>query len=586
MRVPLLAVALLLLLRAPVSGQAASSPAAGKARTAPGRPGAARPAAAAPKAKPAAGKEAPDGAAKGKPPGATAAAATGLKPASTPPAAAAVPPPGEATSFPPATTPPADPGARKNWLKSRLDEIAGHGSLSSAKIAVLVSEFESGQVLYARNEKMALNAASNVKLVTSAAALSRLGPEYRWRTVVYGPAQTGGRWLGPGGDLNGDLYLRGSGDPTLTVENLGELATSLAAQGLKRVKGSLVVDASFFDGGPLGPAYEQKTDSAAFRSPSSAASLNGNAVLITVIPGARAGAPARITVEPSSPYFTITGRVVTAGMTGPAIPLVDTDQLGEQTRITVSGRVRLGSEPRSFLRRIVHPELFLGHSFKEILKKRGILVDKPLRVAPVPGEGFRALAAHDSPSLAVVMHDLNKRSSNFAAEQVLRTLGAEVVGRPGTWDKGLEAVGRYLDSLSIARNTYRMSNGAGLYDSNRFTPEQLVTVMRAALRDFRIASEYLSSLAVAGIDGTLGGRMGGTVAHRFVRAKTGTLLNVSSLSGVVGAPGQKPLLFSFLANDVVNAVAARQAQDRAAEALVLYLDPSAASALASPTSAR
>ena len=121
------------------------------------------------------------------------------------------------------------------------------------------------------------------------------------------------------------------------------------------------------------------------------------------------------------------------------------------------------------------------------------------------------------------MHDLNKRSSNFAAEQVLRTLGAEVVGRPGTWDKGLEAVARYLDSLGIARNSYRMSNGAGLYDSNRFTAEQLVTVMRAALRDFRIASEYLSSLAVAGIDGTLGSRMGGTVAHRFVRAKTGTL---------------------------------------------------------------
>jgi serine-type D-Ala-D-Ala carboxypeptidase/endopeptidase (penicillin-binding protein 4) len=585
MRVPLLAVALLLLTRAPVSAQAVTSPAAGKARTTPARPAAARPAPPAPKPRPAAAKEAAEAPAKGKP-AAGATAGTGLRPASTPPAAAAVPPPGEATSFPQATTPPADGAARKNWLKSRLDEIASHGSLQGAKVAVLVSEFESGQVLYARNEKMALNAASNVKLVTSAAALSRLGPEYRWRTVVYGPAQTGGRWLGPGGDLNGDLYLRGSGDPTLTVENLGELATSLAAQGLKRIKGSLVVDASFFDGGPVGPAYEQKTDSAAYRSPSSAASLNGNAVLITIIPGARAGAPARITVEPSSPYFTITGRVVTAGMTGPAIPLVDTDQLGEQTRITVSGRVRLGSEPRSFLRRIVHPELFLGNSFKEILKKRGILVDKPLRVAPVPGEGFRALAAHDSPSLAVVMHDLNKRSSNFAAEQVLRTLGAEVVGRPGTWDKGLEAVGRYLDSLSIARNSYRMSNGAGLYDSNRFTPEQLVTVMRAALRDFRIASEYLSSLAVAGIDGTLGGRMGGTVAHRFVRAKTGTLLNVSSLSGVVGAPGQKPLLFSFLANDVVNAVAARQAQDRASEALVLYLDPSAAAALASPSTGR
>jgi D-alanyl-D-alanine carboxypeptidase/D-alanyl-D-alanine-endopeptidase (penicillin-binding protein 4) len=501
-------------------------------------------------------------------------------PALAPPELPAIP------AIPAPSPPPPELAARKVWLKNRIDEIVAHPALAGAKVAILVSEFESGQVLYARQEKTALNAASNVKLVTSAAALSRLGPEYRWRTVVYGPAQTGGRWLGTGGELAGDLYLRGSGDPSLTTENLGELAASLQAQGLKRVKGSVVVDATTFDGGPIGPGYDQKSESASYRSPSSAASLNGNAVVITIIPGAKAGAPARITLEPSSPYFTMVGRIVTAGMTGPAVPLVDSEQAGEQTRITVSGRIRLGSEPRYFIRRIVHPELFLGNTFREVLKKRGIVVEKPLRIGAVPGEGFRSLAAHDSPSLAVVVHDLNKRSSNFAAEQVLRTLGAEVVGRPGTWDKGLEAIARYLDSLGIPRNSYRMSNGAGLYDSNRFTPEQLVTVMRAALRDFRVASEYLSSLAVAGIDGTLGQRMGGTVAHRFVRAKTGTLLNVSSLSGVVGAPGQKPLLFSFLANDVVNAVAARSAQDRAAEALVLYLDPAAASAIASPAGSR
>ena len=569
------------------------SPAAGRAAQKAEKPAAAKPASTAKPAPaaPARAESKPEAKADTKKNGAGAGgAAAALKPAAMAPppsgsSSMSLSPP-ELAALPPLTPPPPDLGARKTWLKSRIDEIVAAPAMAGAKVAILVSEFESGQVLYARNEKSALNAASNVKLVTSAAALSRLGPEYRWRTVVYGPAQTGGRWLGTGGELAGDLFLRGSGDPTLSTENLGELAASLQAQGLKKVKGAVVVDATTFDGGPLGPAYDQKSESASYRSPSSAASLNGNAVVITVIPGAKAGAPARITLEPSSPYFNIVGRIVTAGMTGPAVPLVDSDQQGEQTRITVSGRIRMGSEPRYFVRRIVHPELFLGHTFREVLKKRGIVVEKPLRIGAVPGEGFRALAAHDSPSLAVVVHDLNKKSSNFAAEQVLRTLGAEVVGRPGTWDKGLEAISRYLDSLGIARNTYRMTNGAGLYDSNRFTPEQLVTVMRAALRDFRVASEYLSSLAVAGIDGTLGQRMGGTVAHRFVRAKTGTLLNVSSLSGVVGAPGQKPLLFSFLANDVVNAVAARTAQDRAAEALVLYLDPAAASAIASPAGNR
>jgi len=217
-----------------------------------------------------------------------------------------------------------------------------------------------------------------------------------------------------------------------------------------------------------------------------------------------------------------------------------------------------------------------------VLRKRGIAVDKPVRPGVLPVDRVRQLAGHDSPPLAVVLHELNKRSSNFAAEQVLRTLGAEVVGRPGTWDKGLEAIARYLDSVGIPRAAYKMTNGSGLYDSNRFTAEQLTTVMRASLRDFRVASEYLSSLAVAGTDGTLGQRMGGTAAQRFVRAKTGSLATVSCLSGVAGAPGEKPLLFSMLVNDIANPLLARAAQDRAAELLVLYLDPAAATTAAAP----
>jgi D-alanyl-D-alanine carboxypeptidase/D-alanyl-D-alanine-endopeptidase (penicillin-binding protein 4) len=456
----------------------------------------------------------------------------------------------------------------------------GQPALAEAKVALLVSDFESGQVLYARNEKTALNAASNVKLITSAAALSRLGPEFRFRTAVFGPVQAGGRWLGTGGELDGDLYLRGAGDPTLGTADLGELASNLAAQGLRKVRGALVIDASYFDAAKVGPAYDQKPETAAFRAPSSAASLNGNAVTVTVIPAARAGAPARILVEPPSPYFVVSGTIITAGAAGPAVPLVETAEAGETTRIDVSGRIRMGSEPRLFLRRVVHPELYLGLTFREVLRKRGITVDKPVRAGVVPADRVRQLAGHDSPPLAVVLHELNKRSSNFAAEQVLRTLGAEVVGRPGTWDKGLEAIARYLDSVGIARAAYKMTNGSGLYDSNRFTAEQLTTVMRASLRDFRVASEYLSSLAVAGTDGTLGQRMGGTAAQRFVRAKTGSLATVSCLSGVAGAPGEKPLLFSMLVNDIANPLLARAAQDRAAELLVLYLDPSAATARA------
>jgi len=485
--------------------------------------------------------------------------------AATPPAA-----PVPLSSVPP----PANPSERPAWLKARLDAVFASPALAGAKVSVMVVDAESGKPIYARNERTGLNAASNVKLVTSAAALALLGPEFRGKTAVLGlaPAE-GGRAVNPAGELRGDLYLRASGDPTLTTQDLAELASGLIAIGLRNVRGALVIDATAFDSATVGPSYDEKDDSAAFRAPSSAASLNGNTVSVIITPGPSAGAAARVVLDPPSSNLVLTGRVTTAAK-GPAAPVVQTSDAGNgQTRVTVSGRIRLGSEPRIVLRRIVQPDLFLGQTFKQILQKRGITVDKPVRVAAAPKDGLRTMATHDSPTLAVVAHELGKRSNNFVAEQILRTLGGEVMGRPGTWQKGLDAVARYLEGIGISRATYTMHNGSGLYDSNRFSAEQLATVVRSAMRDFRISGEFLASLAVSGAEGTLANRMAGSAAERYVRAKTGTLAKVSCLSGVAGAPGQKPLVFSFLMNDVRSPMEARALQDQAIELLVGFLDP-------------
>jgi D-alanyl-D-alanine carboxypeptidase/D-alanyl-D-alanine-endopeptidase (penicillin-binding protein 4) len=221
---------------------------------------------------------------------------------------------------------------------------------------------------------------------------------------------------------------------------------------------------------------------------------------------------------------------------------------------------------------VVHPSLFTAYTLRQLLERRGITLDKPVRVAAAPAPGLRVLATHESAPLAVVVQELNKRSNNFMAEQTLRTLGAEIIGRPGTWDKGLEAVGRYLANVGIKRGAYQMTNGSGLYDSNHFSAEQLTTILRAMSRDFRLSAEFLSSLAVAGTDGTIAHRMAGTPAERYVRAKTGTLASVSCLSGFAGSPGHVPLVFSILINDITNASEARKTQDRAAELLVAYLE--------------
>ena len=467
--------------------------------------------------------------------------------------------------------PPADPAQRRAWLRAALDDTFSAPPLAKAKIGVLVIEADGGKPLYARSERTELNAASNVKIVTSAAALALLGPEYRWKTTL---SETGSKASSPapGGEIPGDLFLKGFGDPSLGTQNLAAMAADLGAMGVRRVRGAIVADEGFFDGTHVGPAYDQKTDSTASRAPSAALSLNGNVVDVTVVPGAKAGAAARVLVDPPSGAFTVSGRIVTAAA-GPTLATIDTkEDVGGRTQIVVSGRVRLGTEPRTYHRRVSNPPLYAAYTLKALLERRGITVGQAPRVGTAPTQAMRILSTSDSPPLGVVVHDLNKRSNNFAAEQVLRTLGAEIVGRPGTWDKGLEAVARYLATLGIRKGSYQMTNGSGLYDSNRFSPEQIVTVLRGAMRDFRIAAEFMASLAVAGTDGTIGHRMANTPAERFVRAKTGTLANASCLSGFAGAPGHPPLIFSILMNDVAVADDARHAQDRAAELLVAYIE--------------
>jgi D-alanyl-D-alanine carboxypeptidase/D-alanyl-D-alanine-endopeptidase (penicillin-binding protein 4) len=468
--------------------------------------------------------------------------------------------------------PPKDPAERRAWLKAQLDEIFGAAWLAKAKVSVAVVDSETGKPLYARSEKTLVNAASNVKIVTVAAALALLGPEYRWRTTLSVSAPNHGPPVGAKGEIGGDLFIRGFGDPTLSIQHLSGMVDDLAALGVRKVRGGIVVDESYFDKAHVGPAYDQTALSYASRAPSSAASLNGNVVAVTVIPAATAGGPARISFDPPSPYFTLGGRIVTARQ-GPAAPTVETkEDSGGRTRIVVGGRVRLGSEPYTVLRRVVHPPLFLGHTLKQLMERRGIKVEKGARVGTAPGQGLRILSSNASVPLGVVVHDLNKKSNNFAAEQVIRTIGAEIGGRPGTWEKGIEGVNRYLGAIGLRRGSYQMTNGSGLYDSNRFSAEQMITVLRAASRDFRIAAEFLASLAVAGTDGTIAHRMGNGLADRHVRAKTGTLASASCLSGFAGSPGRVPLIFSIMINDIANASEARRAQDKVAELLVAYLE--------------
>jgi D-alanyl-D-alanine carboxypeptidase/D-alanyl-D-alanine-endopeptidase (penicillin-binding protein 4) len=437
----------------------------------------------------------------------------------------------------PAAPLPAEP-ARK--LQAVLDQILASGPLAGARTGVLVAELESGAVVYAHDPDELLNPASNVKLCTAAAALARLGPEYRFETEFHQGAP------GPGGASRA-LHVRGKGDPTLTTERLWAIAGELAHLGLGSVR-DLVVDDSWFDGEREGPGFDQEHGDRAYLAPTSALSLNFNAVAIHVAPASRPGERGRVGLEPASDFFELRNETVTVRPSSRRRVIPSSIPLDGRQRIVVQGRLPAGGRAQVVWRKIDHPALYLGHTLRRLLELRGVKVSGRVRRGAVP-EASRLLHVAESEPLGEVVRRLNKTSNNFVAEQILKTLGAEAKGPPGSWPKGIEAVEDFLASLGLPRGAYLMKNGSGLNDSNRFSARQLVTLLREMWRRFPLMPEFVGSLPVAGKDGTIRWRMEGSEAVGRLRAKTGSLESVASLSGYAETPDGERLVFAVLVND-------------------------------------
>jgi serine-type D-Ala-D-Ala carboxypeptidase/endopeptidase (penicillin-binding protein 4) len=429
---------------------------------------------------------------------------------------------------------------RRRALDQAIDEIVARTPLHGARAGIVVASLDSGEVLYERDPDTLLNPASNVKLFTSAAALARLGPEYRYDTEIYAEGA-------PSSGAVKALYVKGKGDPTFVTERLWALAGDIAHRGVKVVRGDLVVDDSFFDAQREGPGYDQERGDRSYLAPVGALSLNYNVVAIHVAPGARAGDRGRVELEPASDYLDLENRTRTVRPSGRRRVTPSSVRLpsGRQ-RIYVDARLPAGSREQVFYRKIDDPPLYFGLTLKRLLELRGVRVAGQVRRATVPASA-RLLLVAQSDALGEIVRKLDKTSNNFVAEQLLKTLGAEKKGLPGTWPKGVEAVEDFLADAGIARGSYVMKNGSGLNDSNRFSARQTVTLLREVWRRFPIMADFLAALPVAGKDGTTRWRMESTEGR--LRAKTGTLENVTSLSGFVETAARERLVFSILVND-------------------------------------
>ncbi|MEL6184321.1 MAG: D-alanyl-D-alanine carboxypeptidase/D-alanyl-D-alanine-endopeptidase [Myxococcota bacterium] len=434
---------------------------------------------------------------------------------------------------------------KEHRLARELQDILSSPELKEALVGVHVRRLSDGRTLFGENADRLFNPASNMKLLTSAAALWYLGSSYRFRTVVRRDAKIAG------GVVRGNIYVKGGGDPTLTTESMFGLVNDIALAGVNGVDGNLVIDDQFFDERWEGPGWEQEVGDHTYNAPIGALSVNFNTFEARVVPGERVGGSARLLLWP--PVDSLKGEI-SATTRGP----------GSRTRlwfgtkrterdgvlVTVRGTIAQDDTSGRTLRRRIHrPTRFAGEMLRHLLQLRGIKVRGKLVVGPTDFVHTVPVTTRISQPLSEIVSALNKYSNNFMAEMILKTLAAEREGAPGTWAKGSRVLSRFLGEIGVPPDRFVLGNGSGLNDVNRITPAQVTQVLKAMHDRFEVAPEYIASLAVAGSSGTIHGRFGDSPAASRLRAKTGSLTGVSALSGYVATRNNEVLAFSVMMND-------------------------------------
>lgn len=461
-------------------------------------------------------------------------------------------------------------------LRAELESIFNDPSFDNAFWGVSIRSLANGQTIYTRNEAKGFMPASNMKLYSTAVSLALLGPEYRYETSVYS-ADTDFQ----DGTVNGDLIVVGSGDPSFAARfhegnpliPMQEWAQALRSNGIQRVTGRIIADDDLFDDRLIAGSWSYSYLSEWYAAESSALCLNDNCYTVYVSPGDAEGSPAKIRTVPPSVYgeFVISATTSAKGTRS----RIRVDRGVDTNRISVRGAIPLGSPEEKHEVTVHNPSLFFVTVLKEVLAAHGILVegdpvdiDDLQEALPCPEELTR-LASYQSPPLSEIIKTVNKPSQNLYADQLLKTLGAKF-GAEGSFDQGYEVVKRFLDDQGIDSNGLIMIDGSGLGRMDLVQPRQTMGLLESMYRN-PYFSEFYESLPIAGIDGTIRGRMKGTKAEGNVHAKTGYIGRVRCLSGYVTTLDGEMLAFCMMVNNyTVPTSVANRLQDRVCERLANF----------------
>jgi D-alanyl-D-alanine carboxypeptidase/D-alanyl-D-alanine-endopeptidase (penicillin-binding protein 4) len=425
---------------------------------------------------------------------------------------------------------------------------------------VLVTSISRGDTLFAAEPDRMLKPASTMKLLTTALAFERFGREHTFSTEVLAdrPARSG--------LVDGDLYLRGGGDPTLSMRftprgqsPMDELARRIKAAGIRRVRGDIVADESAFAQERIPQGWKRSYQASAYAAPISALSLNENVVWVET---RVVGDSAVVTIHPPSASMTVTNRVQVIEGRGGRV-LVGRTKSGVQA----AGTIGIRSNPRRYSLVVLDPPSFAAGALASSLAKEGVVVEGALRVGIAPNNATRLAEVRSVPLDSIVGY-MNRESNNHAAELLYRAASRDV-GHAGSAPRALESLRGFLSSRAgVSREVIRVRDGSGLSEADTITARSLVQVLSYAHRA-PWSSAYHTSLPVAGQNEGLKRRMRATLAHGNLHAKTGSTNTVASLAGYVTSRNGELLAFAFIYNgrDIWNA---RRAMDQMGSSLASF----------------
>lgn len=450
--------------------------------------------------------------------------------------------------------PSATPTPQVNALRRDLTAVFSAPIMSRATWAVDVRSLDTGEQLYTLDAQRLMMPASNMKILTTAVAAEVLGWDYRFTTVLETAAPI------ESGTLKGDLFIHGSGDPTINARDgratavLAEWAAALRALGISRIDGRIVGDDQAFDDEGIGQGWAWDYLQFGYAAPVGALEFNENMASLVVRPGAQPGAIAQATLSPGA-GLRVASRVRTVAA-GVAAEIFYRRRLDGPV-LEVWGTIAAGvpAEERSVA--VVNPTIFFAQSLKDALIARGIEVtgaaaDIDDIAAELAGQTVerRVLASTSSPRVAEIAAVLMKVSQNLYAETLVKAIGA-ARGGLGTFAGGAAGIRRTLTSWGISADAYVLADGSGLSRYNYVTAATLTTVLERMYRSEKHRDAFMATLPVAGKDGTITGRMRRTRAEGNAAAKTGSISNVRALSGYVRTRDGEILVFAILANDFV-----------------------------------